>query len=275
MRCARLTFWGLGLGLLMAGHATADPTPLPELVLIRLANLTTAPESARIGFAFDLDGPPLVDELPAGALTTLLPGLTKQSELWVLPRGLTLPKSLPEPLALSLPGPGKATAAPLTVFLFDRAGHRGEPVRQLLTGAPVPAEGAQLRVLNLVGAGPPLDVCTQNEPGSAIARAVPAFGLSQAPQWSPAPAALAEGLRATGNSGLTVRVATDPACRGDELAALQLRLAERGAWTLVVMPMPLPVAARSAGGRAARVLLLDEASLLPTRAVPLLPTPGS
>jgi hypothetical protein len=249
--------------MLASGRAAAHEPPPPELVLLRLANLTTAPESARIGFAFDLDGPPLVDELPAGALTTLLPGLGQPSELWVLPRGLTLPKSLPEPLALSLPGPGKGTAAPLTVFLIDRPGPRGDLVRQLVTGLPVPTAGAQLRVLNLVAGAPQLDVCTPH--GSPIVRAVPAFGLSRAPQWSP--------LGRGDGSAQLLRMATDPPCRGTTLGAVPLRLLEHGAWTLVVMPAPSTD--RSEG--ALRVLLLDEASLLPARALPLplLPTPPS
>src|SRR4051794_19956401 len=98
---ARATCWGLGvrrlaggLGRLasslvvLASSLAADRAAPSAPALLRLANLTTAPESARVGFAFDLDGPPLVDELPAGALTTLLPGRAELGELWVLPRGL-------------------------------------------------------------------------------------------------------------------------------------------------------------------------------------------
>ena len=76
MRCARLLGLGLGLAILR-GSAWAAP-PREGLVLLRLANLASAGESARVGFAIDLEGPPLVDELPAGALTSLLPGPAEQ-----------------------------------------------------------------------------------------------------------------------------------------------------------------------------------------------------
>lgn len=296
MRCAR----GLGLGVGLALAAVAGGADAAPPVLLRLANLTTAPESARIGFAFTLDGPPLVDELPAGALTTLLPGppagLSLQ-ELWVLPRGLTLPKSLPEPLAVPLPVEGAGPAPPLpffTVFLIDRKSPRpgasGERVRQLITGtAPPPAaDGAQLRVLNLVGSAE-LDVCAQDD--SVLTRAVPAWGLSRAPQWfapapqAPAPQAPAPQPHAPGHAGsaafMDVRVATEPPCQGEVLSAVPRP--ERGAFTIALLPAapatptaaPPPDLAAQAALPALRALILDEASLAPEHLVPLPVRPPS
>lgn len=252
MRCARLMGLGLGLAILR-GSAGAAP-PRSELVLLRLANLASAPESARVGFALDLEGPPLVDELPAGALTTLLPGPAELRELWVLPRGLTLPRSLPEPLPLAL-AEGASSQAPLTIFLIDRPGLRGELTRQLLSGAPPPATAAQLRVLNLLGTA--LDLCTPGETAAPLTSAVPAWGLSRSPQWFARPQSTAPG-RAV---GVEVRAASVPPCRSGELGTIQLRLAERGSFTLVLRAEP--------AARGLRALGLDEGSLAPERVVPL------
>ncbi len=262
MRCARLMGLGLGLGIelglaILRGSAQAAP-PRSELVLLRLANLASAPESARVGFALDLEGPPLVDELPAGALTTLLPGPAELHELWVLPRGLTLPRSLPEPLPLAL-AEGASSQAPLTLFLFDRPGPRGEPTRQLVSGAPLPAAEAQLRVLNLLAPGAALDLCTPGETGVPLTRALPAWGLSRAPQWFARPQSTARGR----DPELAVRAATEPPCRGGELGTVGLRLPERGSFTLVLLPRAEPAA------RGLRALSLDEGSLTPERVVPL------
>lgn len=258
MRCARLLGLGLGLAILR-GSAWAAP-PREGLVLLRLANLASAGESARVGFAIDLEGPPLVDELPAGALTSLLPGPAELRELWVLPRGLTLPRSLPEPLPLALPE-GTSSQAPLTIFLIDRPGPRGEPIRQLVSGAPLPAAAAQLRVLNLLGTGAALDLCTPGETAAPLTRAVPAWGLSRSPQWFARPQSTAPG-RAP-EVAVAVRAATDPPCRGGELGMVQLQLAERGSFTLVLLPRAEPAA------RGLRALGLDEGSLAPERVVPL------
>lgn len=295
MQCVRATYLGVGLaagvGLaeaaLGAGAAAEPAAP----ALLRLANLAAAPESARIGFAFTLEGPPLVDELKAGALTSLLPGPSSigPHELWLVPRGLTLPKSLPEPLPFALPeveGPGAAPFRSYTVFLFDRPGPRGEPMRQLVAGAAPTAPAtsaaapitptasaalatpaaaptgspalatpaamdAQLRVLNLAG-GAELDLCTAAQ--SALTRAVPAWGLSRAPQW------FARG-RGDREAWTDVRTATAPPCRGKLLGALPLP--QQGAFTIAVL------AAADNDEAGLRALLLDEASLAPERAMPL------
>ena len=260
MRCARLMGLGLGLGLAIGSGGAGAAPPRAEPVLLRLANLASAPESARVGFALDLEGPPLVDELPAGALTTLLPGPAELRELWVLPRGLTLPRSLPEPLPVTL-AEGAGSQVPLTLFLFDRPGPRGEPTRQLVSGAPPPAAEAQLRVLNLVGTGSVLDLCTQGETAAPLTRAVPAWGLSRSPQWFARPQSAARGRDEEVRVG--VRAATEPPCRGGELGAVQLRLGERGVFTLVLLPRAEPTP------RGLRALGLDEGSLAPARVVPL------
>lgn len=249
---------GVGLGLFVLRSGASAAPPRAELVLLRLANLAATAESTRLGFALDLEGPPLVDELPAGALTTLLPGPAELRELWVLPRGLTLPKSLPEPLPLAL-AEGASSSAPLTIFLFDRPGPRGEPRRQLLSGAPLPAAAGQLRVLNLWGGAAALDVCPRGAGAAPLTRAVPAWGLSHSPQWFARPPAASA---ATPELWLAVRTATEPPCRGGELAAVQLQLSERGTFTLVLLP-------RAAPARALRALALEEGSLAPERAVPL------
>lgn len=270
MLCARATYLGGGLaaGLAVAGAAYgADAAAEPARGFLRLANLAVAPESARIGFALTLEGPPLVDELPAGSLTSLLPGLAASispHELWLLPRGLALPKSLPEPQSVALPETDGISAAPprgYTVFLFDRPGPRGDLVRQLVAGAAPaaptdPANPAamdpQLRVLNLAG-GAELDLCTAGE--SALSRAVPAWGLSRSPQW------LARGPSDRA-AWMEVRAASAPACRGKVLGSLPLP--QRGVFTLAVL-----TAAADKDEAGLRALLLDEASLAPERAIAL------
>ncbi len=254
MGCARTAAWGLGLavGLWASGAAVAQESR-SEPLIFRLANLTTAPESSRVGFAFDLEGPPLVDELPAGSLTTLLPGRADPSELWVLPRGQVLPKSLPEPLPL----PGQApTASVITVFLIDRPGPRGESIRKLVMGSQAPAEGAQLRILNLVGTLE-LEVC---QPGAGpLVPAVPAGGLSRFTSWLP-------NTNRSAAATLTLHVASAPACRGAKLGAVQLRLFDRGAWTLIALPKTSDPHQASP---ALRLQLRTDGTILPERAVAL------
>lgn len=256
----------------MAARPAAGAAP----VLLRLANLAAAPDSARIGFAFSLEGPPLVDELSAGALTAVLPGppaTLAQPELWVLPRGLTLPRSLPEPLPLLLPEPADADAQPLrtvTIFLIDRPGPRGEPVRQLVAGDAPAAAAAQLRVLNLLGSAA-LDVCASGQT-LPLTQGVPAWGLSRAPQWfaaaPPAATAASPAAESAQAAWMEVRVASTPPCRGEALAAVARP--ERGTSTLALLPAAA-TATRDPQTAAAglRALRLDEASLAPERAVPL------